>query len=152
VTTVNRSGSKAAGFTLIEMMIAIVVVGILLMVALPGYQQHALKSKRSLGRAELQEVMARQEQYFVNNRQYATSLADLGLANPYAIDADANDVAADSANRIYTIALASATALAYTLTATPQLGQADDTQCGTLQITSTGVKSATGSAGAVECW
>ena len=148
----NELSRKSAGFTLIEMMIVIVVVGILLMVALPGYERQTLKTKRSLGRAELQEVMARQEQYFVNNRQYATSLVDLGLANPYSIDADANDVDTSSGDRIYTIALPSATALTYTLTATPQLGQVKDTLCGTLQITSTGVKSASGTGGAAQCW
>lgn len=141
----NSLRSRAVGFTLIELMIVVVIVGVLLLVALPGYEQQTLKTKRALGRAELLDVMARQEQYFVNNRQYATSLADLGLDNPYAIDADANNVATDAANRVYIIALpsASATATAYTVTATPQLDQAKDT-CGTLQITSTGVKTAGG--------
>lgn len=144
--------SRTAGFTLIELMIVVVIVAILLMVGLPAYQGQVLKTKRALGKAELQEVMSRQEQYFVNNRAYATSLADLGLDNPYFIDADANNVASTSSLRIYQIALASATALAYTVTATPQLGQAKDTLCGTLQITSTGVKSEGGSGTVDECW
>jgi type IV pilus assembly protein PilE len=144
--------SRTAGFTLIELMIVVVIVAILLMVGLPAYQGQVLKTKRALGKAELQEVMSRQEQYFVNNRSYATSLADLGLDNPYFIDADANNVASTSSLRIYQIALASATALAYTVTATPQLGQAKDTLCGTLQITSTGVKSEGGSGTVDECW
>ena len=148
----NISTPKAAGFTLIEVMIVIAVIGILLMVALPAYQQQTLKTKRALGKAELQEVLARQEQYFVNNRQYATSFVDLGFANPYAIDADTNEVAVTSDGRIYTIAFAAATAIAYTVTATPQLGQAKDSLCGTLQITSTGVKSASGGGGATLCW
>ena len=137
---------------MIELMIVVAVVGILLLVALPAYEQQTLKTKRALGRAELQKVMARQEQYFVNNRQYATSLADLGLANPYSIDADASTVATDSADRIYTIAFASATAVAYTLTATPQLYQAKDTLCATMQITSTGVQSASGTGSTSDCW
>ena len=144
--------SRTAGFTLIELMIVVVIVAILLMVGLPAYQGQVLKTKRALGKAELQEVMSRQEQYFVNNRAYATSLADLGLDNPYYIDADANNVASTSSLRIYQIALASATALAYTVTAAPQLGQAKDTLCGTLQITSTGVKSEGGSGTVDECW
>lgn len=144
--------SRTAGFTLIELMIVVVIVAILLMVGLPAYQGQVLKTKRALGKAELQEVMSRQEQYFVNNRAYATSLADLGLDNPYFIDADANNVASTSSLRIYQIALASATALAYTVTAAPQLGQAKDTLCGTLQITSTGVKSEGGSGTVDECW
>ena len=148
----NISNRKAAGFTLIEVMIVVVVIGILLMVALPAYQQQTLKTKRALANAELQEVLARQEQYFVNNRQYATSFVDLGFANPYSIDADTHEVAVNSDGRIYTIAFSAASAIAFTATATPQLGQAADTLCGTLQITSTGVKSASGTGGAALCW
>jgi type IV pilus assembly protein PilE len=146
------SRQRSAGFTIVEIMIVIVVVGVLMLIALPGYQQQSLKTKRALAKSELQGLMARQEQYFVNNRQYATSLADLGLGNPYSIDSDSNRVATDADSRIYTIALASATTASYTLTATPQLDQARDSYCGTMQITSTGVKTVTGSAGSAECW
>jgi len=151
---VRRDGilARPAGFTIIELMIAVVIVGILLLVALPGYLQQTVKTKRAVGRAELQKVLAQQEQYFVNNRQYATSLADLGFDNPYSIDSNANMVASTSGERIYTIALTSATATAYSVTATPQLNQTKDSLCGTLQITSTGVKSEGGSGTVADCW
>lgn len=148
----NRRIARAGGFTLIEVMIVVVVVGVLLLVALPGYERQTLKTKRALGKGELLGVMARQEQYFVNHRSYATTLADLGFTNPYSIDGDGNRVAVNSANEIYTIALSSATATAFTLTATPKKGQAKDTLCGTLQITSTGVKSEGGTADVKDCW
>lgn len=147
-----RRDIRAKGFTLVEVLIVVVIVGVLLMVALPGYERQTLKTKRALGRAQLLHILSSQEQYFVNNKSYATSLADLGFTNPYSIDADANVVATTSTDRIYTIAISSATATAYTLTATPQLGQAKDTLCGALQITSTGVKSEGGTADVKDCW
>ena len=61
--------TKNRGFTLIEMMIVLVILGLLILVALPAYQQQILKTKRSLGKGELLEVLARQEQFFVNNKQ-----------------------------------------------------------------------------------
>ena len=148
----NRQIARASGFTLIELMIVVVIVGILLLVALPGYERQTIKTKRALGKGELMGVMARQEQYFVNNRRYATTLADLGFTNPYSIDADGNRVAVNSADEIYTIAISGASATAFTLTATPKKGQAKDTLCGTLQITSTGVKSESGTSNVKECW
>jgi type IV pilus assembly protein PilE len=145
---------KGAGFSLIELMIVIVIVAVLAGVALPAYQEQVLKTKRGRGKAELLEVMARQEQYFVNNKIYAGSLIDLGYpgtAAAYAIDIDGNDDAVTAVDRIYLIQL-STTPPTFTLQAAPQLGQVKDTRCGTLQVTSTGAKSATGSGGADECW
>lgn len=143
---------KADGFTLIELMIVIVVVAILVGIALPSYQQQVIKTKRSLGKAELMEVLARQEQFFVNNRQYAVALDSLGYTNPYSIDADGNVIATDATDRIYTIALVGPTATAFSVRATPQLGQAKDTLCGALTLSSTGVESEGGSGSVDDCW
>lgn len=141
------------GFTLIELMIVVAIIAFLVMVAMPSFQGQIRKTKRNIGKAELLSVVARQEQFFTNNKQYATALTDLGYsANPYAIDSDAVEVAVTAGGRIYTIQLASASATAYTLQAVPQLDQAKDTLCGTLQITSTGVKTETGSADVSNCW
>jgi len=65
------------GFTLIELMIVVVIVAVLLTVALPSYQQQVRKTRRSLGKAQLMEVMARQEQFFLNRRRYAVLLTEL---------------------------------------------------------------------------
>ena len=133
-------------------MFVVVIVGVIMVVALPAYQNQVLKTKRSLARAELVAVAARQEQFFVNNRQYSSTLAGLGYADPYAIDEEANDVSSTSGDRIYTISLTTVSATSFTVQAVPQLGQTKDALCGTLQLTSTGVKSASGSGGTGECW
>lgn len=144
--------SKLRGFTLIELMVVVVIVAILLMVALPSYQQQLRKTRRSLGRAELMEVMVRQEQFFLNHRQYAQALTALGYpASPYAIGTDGNDAPATTAGRIYLIDI-STLAGSFTLYATPQLTQSRDVLCGTLSLTAVGVKGATGRGAAVECW
>ncbi|MEH6570882.1 MAG: type IV pilin protein [Halioglobus sp.] len=144
--------TKNRGFTLIEIMIVVAILGILVLVALPAYQQQILKTKRSLGKGELLDVLARQEQFYVNNKRYADTLDLLGYAaNPYAIDADGNDIATTASNRIYRIELSAVTTSSFNLQAIPQLNQAKDTRCGSLQITSVGTK--TVSSGATTgCW
>ena len=146
------SGAEQGGFTLIEVMIVVVITALLLMIALPAYQQQLQKTRRSLARAELMEVLARQEQYFLNHRQYAPQLTDLGYPeSPYAIDASGNDLAATAANRIYLIDLATQ-ANGFALYATPQLAQSGDRGCATLGLTSIGLKSASGTGATEDCW
>ena len=148
----KTSRKTTAGFTLVELMIVIVVVAIVVGIALPGYQKHVIKTKRSIAKGELMEVLARQEQFFVNNRQYATTLAALGLSDPYAIDANGDQVLTTADERIYEISLVSPTPTAFSVRALPQRGQTKDSWCGTLTISSTGVQSETGSAPLAECW
>lgn len=143
---------KQLGFTVIELMIVLVIVAILLSIGLPSYQQQLQKARRSLGRAELMEVMARQEQFFLNHRQYASVLTDLGFPeSPYAIGTDGNDLAATAAGRIYRIEISTLPG-GFALFAIPQLTQSRDYLCGTLSLTSVGVKAATGSASPRDCW
>ena len=153
--TLKKTGT-ANGFTLIELMVVIAIIAILTMVVLPTYQDHVRKAKRSIGRAELMAVLARQEQFFVMNKQYAARLDLLGYtASPYAIGADGEEVPVTSPTRIYLIgiidALPDTAPQRFSLRATPQLAQAGDTQCGALQITSLGIKTA-GESAANECW
>jgi type IV pilus assembly protein PilE len=146
----TKRTNRASGFTLIELMIVVAIVAIVLAIALPGYQEQVRKTKRSIARGELLEVAARQEQYFVNNKQYAIDLTSLGYpTNGYGVDQNTNAVAAGAG--IYNIQLAGgATTIAYTLEADPTGGQVRDTRCGMLTITSTGIKGAVGSVS--ECW
>jgi len=108
--------------------------------------------RRSLGAAELLQVMMRQEQYFVDRKQYADTLTDLDLpGSPYAIDAQGNAGSALAEDRIYLIEL-SVSQGAYTLHAIPQLSQAADHLCGNLRLESMGIKYAAGGSATRECW
>lgn len=135
------------GFTLIEILMVIVIVSILVGIALPSYQNSIMKGRRSDAKAALLDVANRQESFMQDRSRYTDDMEDLGFgADPmisqeeyYSVDAVA--CAAGNLNRCYRI------------TATPVATgpQADDTQCTSFSLESTGEKSATGSAGS-ECW
>ena len=153
-----RTGMQSyRGFTLIELMIVVVIAAVLLVVALPAYQNQVIKTKRSVAKGELLKVLARQEQYFVNNKAYTDDLTDLGYgADPYSVDSEGREVAVGSGEEIYTIDLAAiagvSTARAFAVEAAPKKGQLKDGLCGKLAITSKGVKSENGAGSLSDCW
>lgn len=65
---------RSSGFTLIELMITVVIVAILVSVALPSYQDYVRRGVRSAGQQVLADIAQRQEQYFLDARQYATGI------------------------------------------------------------------------------
>lgn len=143
---------KLQGFSLIEVMIALLVISILAAIAYPSYQDSVRKNGRTVAKAELMKVLARQEQHFVNSKGYATDLTTLGyVANGFYLNRK-GDASASSTNAVYKIELASgASTTAFTLNAVPVGSQTADSQCSTLTLSHTGAESATGSLGAA-CW
>ena len=75
-----RTSPRAPGFTLIEVVIVMAVLGILLAIALPTYREHVRKAARADAQAFLTDVASRQQQHLVDRRSYATSAAALNLA------------------------------------------------------------------------
>lgn len=141
--TLKVMQTKQNGFTLIELMIVIVIVGILVSVVYPSFREQALRSARSDAKTALATAISRQEQFFADNKTYTGSLSAL-------------DMVAETDNGYYQISIDAATtacplARCFAMRAVPQGGQTDDLDCGSLTINSSAVKSATGSLGAA-CW
>lgn len=61
------------GFTLIEMMVAVVIIGILAAIALPQYQQYMVRNNRTAVQAELMQIAATAERYRAQQMTYANS-------------------------------------------------------------------------------
>lgn len=129
---------RQAGFTLIELMIAVAIVGILTMIAYPSYQGYLLKGNRASAQAFLMNVAQRQQQYFLDNRAYAPDLATLLVTTPLI----PNDV-----SPYYTIEVTTSAGPppSFTITARPQGNQNRNNEP-VLTINQTGAKTPTGSA------
>lgn len=131
--------ARQKGFTLIELMITVAIVGILAAIAYPSYQEYVLRGNRAEGMAMLSDAAARQERYFSQNNTYADTVEDLGMDE-------------DSSHDLYRLSIADATTTTYSLTATAIGIQAGDSKCGNLGLDQAGEKSASGSEDASYCW
>lgn len=136
---------RPLGFSLIEIMITLVIVGIIAAIALPSYRDSQLRAGRADGKTALMQVASDQERFFSNNFSYSTD------AVPLATPAQATLTSRDGKYVISVAACAGGTiATCFIATATPQDDQTDD-DCGNLTITSAGVRAASG--GSIEdCW
>jgi len=150
---------KTKGFTLIEMLIVIAVLTILVMVALPTYQNQVLKGNRAVAKAKLLELAAKEEQFFADYKVYESTLdrfLNLGTVD-VGVDDNYNWVATASTDSIYTLSVVTSSIgvvanMAFTLTATPVNGQTRDAaSCATLTLNQSGLRAATGLLGQ-DCW
>ncbi|MDD5227683.1 MAG: type IV pilin protein [Methylococcales bacterium] len=137
--------SKQIGFTLIELMITVAIIGILTSVGYPSYQHHIQKAKRSEAQAALVSMATAMEQWRVeNNNDYTGAKDAAGKILVFSDKVPTNG----SGTQTYTLSIPTLAAGNYTLKAVPYGTQADD-ECGYLTLDSTGVKA---SESGTACW
>lgn len=129
--------NRSQGFSLIELMIAVVIVGILAAVAIPMYSDYVTRSRRADGQATLMQVAQELERCYTQFSKYndnSCSVVNSGVVSETS-DQGFYGISASGGNL---------TESTFTLTAAPQNEQADDTDCTALTLTHLGEQSATG--------
>lgn len=149
--TRQRTPRPLAGFTLIELIVAMVVVALLAAIAIPAYSSYVRKARRTDAKSALLNLASLEERVFSTQNIYSATATDLGyVAWPVTL----------GSNNEYTVAAPTLTAAtttqpaSYSFTATVVTGndQAKDTNCQSFTIASSGLQTATPDLPTGTCW
>ena len=125
---------RQLGFTLIELVIVVLIVGILASIAYPSYQAYVIKSRRGAAQAFLGQVVLKQEEFLTTRMSFAASVTALPSASPPGLGL----VVPAEVSPYYSFAIDTSTPTGgFTITATALGRQAAD---GDLTLNSRGAK------------
>lgn len=146
--------NKIKGFTLIELMIVVAVIGILAAIALPNYQKYVLQSRRTVAINAILDLAGKEARFYTISNTYNSSLTGSGGLG-YAQDPMPVSDVSNPFYKISVVASTSGCAITgcFVLQAVPQGSQVNDTDCRTFtytQLGQKGISSTTGSA--ASCW
>jgi type IV pilus assembly protein PilE len=130
------------GFTLLELMIVVVVIGVLAAVAWPSYQDHVRKGNRATAQQLMLDIASRQEQHLMDARNYTATLGTSAGLNLAPQGWDCTTLATKCSNTYYDVTVAVTAAAAgvppaFTITASAKSTQTSD---GNLTLNNTGAK------------
>ena len=154
----RASRRRIGGFTLIELMIAVAIVGILVKLAYPAYNQSVLKSHRPEAKNALLDLAAREERYFSTTNQYTTSAPALGYASTLTVTAASPMLVQSGSSTYYNMSIqvpdpgAATSAPSFLATATAVNAQIKDTKCLNYVLSQSGAQSVSGTDTAANCW
>lgn len=153
---------RARGFTLIELMVVVMILGIIAAVAVPNYTAYVTRSKRAGAKTVLLDAAAQLERLYTTNGCYNKQTV-AGCAAQSGADNAVPAVAPQEGRASYAVTVAWTNAgQGYTLTATPcgaagtcpagSDGGFTDAECGNLTLTHTGQRGITGTGTVATCW
>lgn len=129
--------TRNRGLTLIELLVALVVLGLCCVIAIPGYRQYTIRVNRTDAQRDLVELALRMQRCYSRTHNYQARECTLDVAtNPEATYTTTVEKAVDT----------------YTLIATPVNAQAEDTRCGRFTLNQAGARGVSGTLPAQQCW
>jgi type IV pilus assembly protein PilE len=153
MTMINRRNSSSqSGFTLIELMVALVVTAVLAAIAVPSYLSYTRQSRRTEAKSALLDMASLEERYFSTQNVYSSTATDLGYPGPWPVTVGSGFYQIQQPTvqlaTVPTTAVPAGTPAVYSLTAVPVGDQANDT-CQSFTVTSGGAQTSTPATG---CW
>jgi type IV pilus assembly protein PilE len=151
---------------LLNLLIAIWLIALATAVVLPSFRQYVLKSNRAIAKAALEEVLDQEQAYYAKHQRYG-DLRALGYSGTAAyVSANGSISEAASSSAIYRLSILPAGSdlkalcaietrpadAGLVLGAQPIQSQLGDDDCGSLCLSTTGLRAASGPKGAQACW
>jgi type IV pilus assembly protein PilE len=132
---------KTTGFTLIEILVVVIIIGLIAAFAIPSYTSYVVRANRTQAQIGLYDLATRMENYYNENNYSYAGATVTGIGG----QTTTND-------NNYRFDITNLSASTYTLEAIPQNAQANDSECGSYMLDQLGQKTVSGSASAQTCW